>query len=160
MIFSKIMRFVLLLHWLRLIHVVWLGSVAFAWRRDGFSGDVVRLLDGGQTQDIVGLNIPLSRPLRMVRAYLGLQYAALGQLHNRALRRFQTAVDAFKYYTWSGVVYKTSFAPVCPQLVPNITQLSSIVPRMRLKHLRRIVPFLRNESEECLFLNVYVPTGK
>jgi neuroligin len=32
---------------------------------------------------------------------------------------------------------------------------------MRLVYLRKLLPYLRNQSEDCLYLNIYAPvTGK
>jgi len=34
------------------------------------------------------------------------------------------------------------------------------MPRGYLEYLRRVEPFLRNQSEDCLYLNIYSPIGK
>ena len=53
--------------------------------------------------------------------------------------------------------------PVCPQTMPdisNVTEALKHMPRSQLQFLRRIQPKLKHESEDCLHLNVYVPTEK
>jgi neuroligin len=36
-----------------------------------------------------------------------------------------------------------------------------IMPRGRYHHLKRLIPLLASQSEDCLFLNLYVPgSGK
>uniref|UniRef100_T1GP46 Uncharacterized protein n=1 Tax=Megaselia scalaris TaxID=36166 RepID=T1GP46_MEGSC len=31
------------------------------------------------------------------------------------------------------------------------------MPRGRLEYLKRLIPYLKNQSEDCLYLNIYVP---
>lgn len=31
------------------------------------------------------------------------------------------------------------------------------MPKGRLEYLRRLLPYLQNQSEDCLYLNIYVP---
>ena len=42
---------------------------------------------------------------------------------------------------------------------PNASQASSSgqMPESRLGHLNRMFPFLKNQSEDCLYLNIYAP---
>lgn len=52
------------------------------------------------------------------------------------------------------------FGPVCPQRLPNIANETAALEKMpkgRLEYLRRLLPYLQNQSEDCLYLNVYVP---
>jgi neuroligin len=49
---------------------------------------------------------------------------------------------------------------VCPQRLPDISNETAALekmPRGRLEYLRRLLPYLRNQSEDCLYLNVYAP---
>lgn len=51
---------------------------------------------------------------------------------------------------------------VCPQKLPNLRNESEALSRMpkgRLEYLKRLLPHLRNQSEDCLFLNLYVPSS-
>lgn len=65
---------------------------------------------------------------------------------------------------WTGTKMNSEPAPVCPQLLPNIaneTEALKRMPRGRLMQLRRLLPMLRNQSEDCLYLNLYIPmSGK
>lgn len=52
------------------------------------------------------------------------------------------------------------FGPVCPQRLPNVANETAALekmPRGRLEYLRRLLPYLQNQSEDCLYLNIYVP---
>lgn len=55
---------------------------------------------------------------------------------------------------WRGVRQSQEFAPVCPQVLPN---LQEEVKPGRYEYLERHLPYLRNQSEDCLYLNIYAP---
>lgn len=49
---------------------------------------------------------------------------------------------------------------MCPQRLPNIANETAALEKMpkgRLEYLRRLLPYLQNQSEDCLYLNIYVP---
>ncbi|RWS27349.1 neuroligin-4: Y-linked-like protein [Leptotrombidium deliense] len=75
---------------------------------------------------------------------------------------------------WRGVKLANRFGPVCPQKIPDSnlwsenyrnhssgkggrTASDSQLPEGRVAYLKRIIPFLRNQSEDCLYLNIYTP---
>lgn len=58
---------------------------------------------------------------------------------------------------WNGLKMATSFSPVCPQNLPSLNNSQQHFTSGRLNHLKRLMQFLQNESEDCLFLNLYVP---
>ncbi|ODN05811.1 Neuroligin-1 [Orchesella cincta] len=89
-----------------------------------------------------------------VEVFLGLPYASapVGSL------RLMPPVSGSP---WTGTKMNAEPAPVCPQVLPNIaneTEALKRMPRGRLIQLKRLLPMLRNQSEDCLYLNVYVPT--
>lgn len=63
--------------------------------------------------------------------------------------------------TWKFTRLVDRYAPVCPQKLPKLdgSEPGAIgeLPLDRLKQLRRLVPTLVNQSEDCLYLNLYVP---
>ncbi|CAH2239754.1 jg12173 [Pararge aegeria aegeria] len=87
--------------------------------------------------------------LQPVEMFLGIPYAAppVGNL------RFMPPVSA---PPWPAVRMATRFAPVCPQSLPVIKKGNP--PSLGRQHyLSRLRPFLAQESEDCLYLNIYVP---
>jgi len=92
-----------------------------------------------------------------VEVFLGLPYASppVGSL------RFMPPVSGSP---WSGTKMNEEPVPVCPQVLPSIeneTEALRTMPKGRLAQLKRLLPMLRNQSEDCLYLNVFVPlTGE
>lgn len=64
---------------------------------------------------------------------------------------------------WSGIKVAHHLPPVCPQKLPlvalhgNTAATNARMSKGRHKYWTRLWPYLRNESEDCLYLNVYVP---
>ncbi|XP_022250749.1 neuroligin-4, X-linked-like isoform X2 [Limulus polyphemus] len=93
------------------------------------------------------------KQLRSVEVFLGIPFASapVGSL------RFMPPVTPAP---WRGIWRADQFGPVCPQKYPEIqnttTALKSMTPG-RLAYFQRILPLLQNQSEDCLFLNVYSP---
>ncbi|VVD05480.1 unnamed protein product [Leptidea sinapis] len=98
--------------------------------------------------DIRGFIVtPDSRFLEPVEVFRGVPYASppVGSL------RFMPPVSGAQ---WSGVKIAEEFSPVCPQVLPDIRNETAVLKRIskgRLEYLKRILPFLTNQSEDCLF---------
>ncbi|XP_017768112.1 PREDICTED: neuroligin-3-like, partial [Nicrophorus vespilloides] len=102
-------------------------------------------LKQGVLQGIV-VEPKVNHALPKVEQYLGIPYAAppVGEL------RFMPPGSA---PSWSGTRYADSMKPVCPQKFPNTTMMTSI----RKEYFNRLVKYLLNSSEDCLYLNIYSP---
>ncbi|XP_030745220.1 neuroligin-4, Y-linked-like [Sitophilus oryzae] len=104
--------------------------------------------------DVSGVIVtPESKHLEPVEVFRGIPYASppLGSL------RFMPPVTGA---LWQGVKIADSFSPVCPQRLPDIANETAALrkmPRGRLEYLKRLLPYLRNQSEDCLYLNIYAP---
>ncbi|XP_064638758.1 neuroligin-4, X-linked-like isoform X2 [Lineus longissimus] len=93
-----------------------------------------------------------NKHLPPVEAYLGLGYASLlgGNL------RFMPPTSPMEQ--WNGVRVAITHRPVCPQKIPTEEELAAKYPKGRMEHFKRLIPFLKDQNEDCLNLNVYVPT--
>ncbi|BES88799.1 Carboxylesterase [Nesidiocoris tenuis] len=90
-----------------------------------------------------------------VEVFLGVPYATppLGSL------RYMPPVTPSM---WRSPRLADTFSPVCPQKAPlivNRTEALLELPRGRVAYLERLLPLLINQSEDCLYLNIYVPRG-
>ncbi|XP_026286621.2 neuroligin-1-like [Frankliniella occidentalis] len=88
-----------------------------------------------------------------VEAFLGVPYATapLGSL------RYMPPVTPSM---WKTPRLCDTFSPVCPQRAPSIgnrTEALLEFPRGRLVYLEKLLPLLANQSEDCLYMNIYVP---
>lgn len=60
--------------------------------------------------------------------------------------------------TWPGVRMASKLPPVCPQKLPKMDMTGgSGASNGRYNQLKRLLPYLKVESEDCLYLNLYVP---
>ncbi|KAL1494858.1 hypothetical protein ABEB36_010376 [Hypothenemus hampei] len=88
-----------------------------------------------------------------VEAFLGVPYATppIGSL------RYMPPVTPS---IWKNTKLADRFGAVCPQRLPDIGNRSEALlkfPRGRLLYLEKLLPLLANQSEDCLYLNLYVP---
>lgn len=92
-----------------------------------------------------------NKKLKEVEIYLGIPYAAppVGPL------RFMPPGSP---PNWRNVRTFDTFGPVCPQVPPDLThEPLKTMNAGRFNHLKGLLPFLRNQSEDCLYLNIYAP---
>ncbi|XP_068628297.1 neuroligin-4, Y-linked-like [Battus philenor] len=61
---------------------------------------------------------------------------------------------------WDGVRVSDRPGPACPQKLPDVDNERTILEKMpkgRLEYLKRLMPYLKNQSEDCLYLNIFAP---
>lgn len=58
---------------------------------------------------------------------------------------------------WNGLRMAVEPSPVCPQNLPSLNNSHQHLTTGRYNQLKRLMRYLQNESEDCLFLNLYVP---
>lgn len=100
-----------------------------------------------------GRVISLDNPeLRQVEQYLGIPYASPPVKDLRFMP--PNTCDP-----WEEVRSAEKYAPVCPQKLPYLENEEDVdkMPAGRHKYLNRLAKFLENQSEDCLYLNIYKP---
>ncbi|KZS20431.1 Uncharacterized protein APZ42_012815 [Daphnia magna] len=91
---------------------------------------------------------------KTVEAFLGIPYAAAPV---GPLRYLPPASPG----PWQGIRPANTLPPACPQQLPplaNRTASLETMPRARYYQLKRMQLMLANQSEDCLYLNVYAPS--
>lgn len=83
--------------------------------------------------------------------FLGVPYAAppTGE------RRFQPPEPPI---SWSDIRNATQFAPVCPQTLLEGRLPDVMLPVWFTNSIEVVSSYVQDQSEDCLFLNIYVPT--
>ncbi|VDP54950.1 unnamed protein product [Schistosoma mattheei] len=74
-----------------------------------------------------------------------------------ALHRFSHSVASFFYESPNGVYSHSILSPVCPQPLMHVHLEDKNIPKQVKDRLIRLLPFLRDQDEDCLTLNIYVP---
>lgn len=91
--------------------------------------------------------------LKEVEVYLGIPYAAPPVAN---LRFMPPGAPP----SWTHILNAFYMKPVCPQMFPNSDGnigSPNKMPPERNVFIKKMKPFLKNESEDCLYLNIYVP---
>ncbi|KAJ8255509.1 hypothetical protein COCON_G00193730 [Conger conger] len=126
--------------------VAWLTAVTVSGQQPQYS--VVTTNYG----KIRGLKTALPNEiLGPVEQYLGIPYAA----PPTGSRRFQAPEPPS---SWPGIRNATQFAAVCPQYLEDRYLLNDMLPVWFTANLDTVVTYVQDQNEDCLYLNIYVPT--
>ena len=108
----------------------------------------------GMKIDLSGRRYP---SLGKVDTFLGIPYVSppIGQF------RFMPPMSP---QPWQTVRDCTEFSPVCPQVIPDFTELGDDRKALqfmtvgRLNYVKKLFTYLRHQNEDCLYLNIYSPS--
>ncbi|XP_052902929.1 uncharacterized protein LOC128310346 [Anopheles moucheti] len=89
--------------------------------------------------------------LKNVDQFLGIPYAEAPV----GSRRFMPPSAPIP---WNGLKMATKLSPVCPQNLPSLNNANNNYSKGRYDQIKRLLPYLKVESEDCLYLNLYVPS--
>lgn len=128
-----------------------LWVLSFCWCFVALRGQNYHPTVNTQYGKLRGVRVPLpSEILGPVDQYLGVPYAAspVGE------KRFMPPEPPS---SWSGIKNATHFAPVCPQNIHNAVP-EIMMPIWFTFNLDIVTTYIQDQHEDCLYLNIYVPT--
>ncbi|XP_063731761.1 neuroligin-3a isoform X2 [Eleginops maclovinus] len=128
-----------------------LWVLSFCWCFVAVRGQNYHPTVNTQYGKLRGVRVPLpSEILGPVDQYLGVPYAAspVGE------KRFMPPEPPS---SWSGIKNATHFAPVCPQNIHNAVP-EIMMPIWFTFNLDIVTTYIQDQHEDCLYLNIYVPT--
>ncbi|KAA0201603.1 hypothetical protein HAZT_HAZT010645 [Hyalella azteca] len=134
----------------KMSHILLVALVASIWTVS-VVGEVrsPRVVDTRQGK-LRGIIKSLSnKNLRPVEVFLGVPYASPPTGSNRFS---PTRAPG----PWEGEREARQYGPVCPQLLPDVD--SPVFPNNRLLSAQKLVNYLSNQAEDCLYLNIHVPS--
>ncbi|CAH0393667.1 unnamed protein product [Bemisia tabaci] len=89
--------------------------------------------------------------LQSVEVFLGIPYAA-------APVGSQRFMPPGSPPPWPGLMTADTLSPVCPQVLPDVSDNArSKMSKGRYNYFSKLLPYLKNQSEDCLYLNIYTP---
>lgn len=119
-----------------------LSSVPYRMTRE------VQVKQGRLTGVVREMNVQ-SR-LKNVDQFLGIPYAEAPV----GSRRFMPPSSPLP---WTDIKRAYKMEAVCPQKLPNLSDPTGY-SKGRYDQIKRLLPYLMKESEDCLYLNLYVPS--
>nr|XP_046180157.1 neuroligin-3a isoform X2 [Oncorhynchus gorbuscha] len=125
--------------------------LTFSWCLVAVRGQAYHPTVNTQYGKLRGVRVPLpSEILGPVDQYLGVPYAASPVGEKRFLPPEPPS-------SWSGIKNATHFAPVCPQNIHNAVP-EIMMPIWFSFSLDIVASYIQDQNEDCLYLNIYVPT--
>ncbi|KAM6970464.1 neuroligin-3-like isoform 2-T2 [Aplochiton taeniatus] len=129
-----------------------LGCVlCFLWPSTGGTSQNVNPVVNTQYGKLRGLRVPVpGEMLGPVDQFLGVPYAGPPLGEKRFMGPDQPS-------SWSGIRNATHFMPVCPQNIRNAVP-EIMMPIWFTYSLDTVATYIQDQSEDCLYLNIYAPT--
>ncbi len=121
-----------------------------------FSQRTVKTAYGELRGVVVPRSIGGGTVIKDVEAFLGVPYASAPA----ASLRFMPPLTPSR---WSGIRVADKLGPVCPQILPelgNKSEALSKMPLLKYNKILELVKSLTNQSEDCLYLNIYMIKGE
>ena len=116
-------------------------------------GDKIINLKRGSFKGI-HVEFPAESNISSVEVYLGVQFASLRE----GRMRFMPPVSMNR--KWTGMREQLSLSDPCEQKIIDWRKLLKSEARWTVEKLYRRMADFNTFSEDCLFVNVYTPTGK
>ena len=116
-------------------------------------GDKIINLKRGSLKGI-HVEFPAESNISSVEVYLGVQFASLRE----GRMRFMPPVSMNR--KWTGMREQLSLSDPCEQKIIDWRKLLKSEARWTVEKLYRRMADFNTFSEDCLFVNVYTPTGK
>lgn len=151
---NRLGHFQLTVTWTTIITVLFLNTEALTRWPEGRTVVPSSRVISTRKGSLRGLYVAWEdKSMSPVEIFLGVPYASppVGSL------RFMPPVTVSP---WRSARTTDRYSPVCPQHFPDITNETEALKRMprgRLEALKKLKPLLVNQSEDCLYLNIYAP---
>lgn len=110
------------------------------------------LIKQGRLKGVIRVMHPQSG-LKDVEQYLGIPYAEAPIGNKRFMPPGAPP-------PWSELRMCNSVGAVCPQTLPSLNNVQNQLSKGRYDQIKRLLPYLKIENEDCLFLNLYVPSWR
>lgn len=110
------------------------------------------LIKQGRLKGIVRVMHPQSG-LKNVEQYLGIPYAEAPIGNKRFMPPGAPP-------PWPELRMCNTLGAVCPQTLPSLNNVQNQLSKGRYDQIKRLLPYLKIENEDCLFLNLYVPSWR
>jgi hypothetical protein len=152
-IIISVMEYIARNEWMIVIVLFSIVSCSSLFSSDGFKSIDPRRFKT-HLGDVIGMLITFrSKQLRPIQIFKQLQFSSI----NGNERRFLSPLRA---KIWTGARYPSNItnAGVCPQRHIHERSLIEQYPELYIERLKQRAPSVVFQTEDCLFINMFVPT--